>query len=109
MTCYYCTESEKVISISEIREIYDSENSLQAEYTFPEYVDACQWWNGGTLVPVEKNLDKLPAIIWAINLVFPFEYTTDETIEVAQNLSKAEIKILFSKVEKIESGEYDDD
>lgn len=107
MKYYYCTESEKIITDPEIMEIYQSESKLQAEYTFTEYLTACQYWNGGTLVPVRNNVDKIPSLIWAIEIVAPWDFTFDEKIELAQKLSESEIKQLFEKVNLIESGEFE--
>lgn len=107
MKYYYCTESDKIITDSEIMEIYQSESDLQTEYTFIEYLTACQYWNGGTLIPVRKNIDKIPSLVWAIEIVAPWEFTFDEKIELAQKLSESEIEQLFERVKLIESGEIE--
>lgn len=107
MKYYYCTESDRIITDSEIMEIYQSESELQTEYTFAEYLMACQYWNGGTLIQVFHNIEKLSEIIWAIETVAPWDFTFDEKIELAQKLSESEIEQLFEKVKLIESGEFE--
>jgi len=50
---FYCTESEKLFTESEMKSFYDTDNG--GYDSFAQYINACLVSNNGTLVEIKKE------------------------------------------------------
>jgi len=54
MRTFFDTENQSTITINDLREVYDSDPTLQEEYeSFGHYLAATQTYNGGVLIEVK--------------------------------------------------------
>ena len=53
---FYCTESETLVTLSEIKTQYDTDPHTREQYdNFYQFVNACQTWNNGTLIELNSR------------------------------------------------------
>ena len=54
---FYDIETEKTVTLDELREIYENDNTLREEYeTFTIYVKCCMTSEGGTLEIIREEM-----------------------------------------------------
>ena len=53
---FYCTEAEKLYTLSELRAFYENEAGRDTTwfYGFPAWLNSCLYENNGTLVEIKK-------------------------------------------------------
>lgn len=103
---YYDIESNKILSASEMRDLYESE---QRGYSFPEFVTNCHPANNGSIVNLSDVADfklvrddndgyfefvEKSSWLW---YTFIFDFSDCETIETAREMCEKEIKNEFGK------------
>lgn len=59
---YYDNESSSVITEEQLFEIFESlkkENPYEYEYSFPEYLENCMYYNNGSLTKLDEKIQNL--------------------------------------------------
>ena len=113
---FFCinTETDEILSLADLREEWENEFREESE-SFGEFLANCNAWAKscpGSLVFLTPGTDraraeKLPALLWALNVVDPrFRFYSETRVREAEAMTEEEAERVFCEAQRIENEGY---